>query len=111
MNDDGRLETKHLMANLAWTTARRFCLSQMEQEVQEELDEEKQLSQLLNRKVTLEGLQMFVTVFRPKAEEAVRTYPPSLFSKLLKYFGGSHIPPVFRGCEARRTLSEQSSRR
>ncbi|XP_042251577.1 uncharacterized protein LOC121885859 [Thunnus maccoyii] len=98
MNDDGRLETKHLlMAELAWTTERRFCLSQIEQEVQEELDEEKRLSQLLNRKVTLEGLQMFVTVFRPKAEKAVRTYLPSLFSKLLKYFGGSHIPPVSSG--------------
>ncbi|XP_042250732.1 uncharacterized protein LOC121885391 [Thunnus maccoyii] len=98
MNDDGRLETKHLlMAELAWTTERRFCLSQIEQEVQEELDEEKRLSQLLNRKVTLEGLQMFVTVFRPKAEKAVQTYLPSLFSKLLKYFGGSRIPPVSSG--------------
>ena len=81
----------------AWTTERRFCLSQIEQEVQEELDEEKRLSQLLNRKVTLEGLQMFVTVFRPKAEKAVQTYLPSLFSKLLKYFGGSRIPPVSSG--------------
>ncbi|XP_067454439.1 uncharacterized protein [Thunnus thynnus] len=98
MNDDGRLETKHLlMAELAWTTARRFCLSQMEQEVQDELDEEKRLSQLLNRKVTMEGLQMFVTVLRPKAEEAVRKYLPSLFSKLLKYFGGSRIPSVSSG--------------
>ncbi|XP_042255796.1 uncharacterized protein LOC121888391 [Thunnus maccoyii] len=40
---------------------------------------------------------MFVTVFRPKAEKAVRTYLPSLFSKLLKYFGGSRIPPVSSG--------------
>ncbi|XP_067430365.1 uncharacterized protein [Thunnus thynnus] len=111
MNDDGRLETKHLlMAELAWTTERRFCLSQIEQEVQEELDEEKRLSQLLNRKVTLEGLQMFVTVFRPKAEKAVRTYQPSLFSKLLKYFGGSHIPPVSSGdAKPRELLDLQKS--
>ncbi|XP_067432480.1 uncharacterized protein [Thunnus thynnus] len=40
---------------------------------------------------------MFVTVFRPKAEEAVRTYLLSLFSKLLKYFGGSCIPSISSG--------------
>eukprot|EP00064_Thunnus_orientalis_P007896 superscaffoldBa00000903_g7918 len=78
-------------------TRRNFVEDQIEQEVQDELDEEKRLSQLLNRKVTLEGLQMFVTFFRPKAEKAVRTYLPSLFSKLLKYFGGSRIPPVSSG--------------
>ncbi|XP_039997468.1 uncharacterized protein LOC120797681 [Xiphias gladius] len=71
------------MAELAWTTARHFCLNQMEQELLEELNKEEQLSQLLGRKVTLEGVQMFVSVVRPAAEEEVRNLLPSLHSKLL----------------------------
>ncbi|XP_032379513.1 uncharacterized protein LOC116694130 isoform X2 [Etheostoma spectabile] len=55
------------MAELAWTTARLFCLSQMEEELLEELDKERCLSQLFSRKVTLEGLQMLVSIVHPKA--------------------------------------------
>ncbi|XP_045927433.1 uncharacterized protein LOC123984541 [Micropterus dolomieu] len=79
------------MAELAWTTVRHFCLNQMEEELLEELDKEKQLSQLLGRKVTLEGLQMFVSVVHPAAEEDVKTFLPSLHSKLLRIFGGIQI--------------------
>ncbi|XP_044040439.1 uncharacterized protein LOC122870377 [Siniperca chuatsi] len=87
-----RTGINHLfMAELAWTTARHFCLSQMEEELLEELDKEKQLSQLFSRKVTLEGLQMFVSVVRPAAEEDVQTFLPSLHSKLLRIFGGIQI--------------------
>lgn len=60
----------------------------MEQELLETLDEEKRLSQLFRRKVTLDGLQMFVSAVRPGAEEDVRTLLPPLHRKLLRIFGG-----------------------
>ncbi|XP_065808438.1 uncharacterized protein [Labrus bergylta] len=77
---------ERLMAELAWTTARRLCLSHMEQELMEELDEEERLSRLLNRKVTREGFQMFITVIRPEAEKDVEPLLTALFSMLLKVF-------------------------
>ncbi|XP_045897228.1 uncharacterized protein LOC123964167 [Micropterus dolomieu] len=79
------------MAELAWTTARHFCLAQMEEELLEELNKEKQLSQLLSREVTLEGLEMFVSVVHPAAEEDVKTFLPSMYGKLLRIFGGIQI--------------------
>ncbi|XP_045925977.1 uncharacterized protein LOC123983721 [Micropterus dolomieu] len=78
-------------AELAWTAARHFCLAQMEEELLEELDKEKQLSQLLSRKVTLEGLQMFVSVIYPAAEEDVQTFLPTMHSNLLGIFGGIQV--------------------
>ncbi|XP_078114085.1 uncharacterized protein LOC144522689 [Sander vitreus] len=87
------------MAELAWTTARHFCLSQMEQELLEELDKEKRLSHLFNKKVTLEGLQMFVSVIHPEAERDVQTFLPALHSKLLKIFGGIQIASYLLAAE------------
>ncbi|XP_037647085.1 uncharacterized protein LOC119501070 [Sebastes umbrosus] len=80
-----------LMAELAWTTARRFCLSHMEKELLEELDKEAHLSQLFSRTVTLEGIHMLVSVVHSGAEEEVETLLKSLFSKLLKTFAGIQI--------------------
>nr|XP_020479177.1 uncharacterized protein LOC109973730 [Monopterus albus] len=82
------------MAELAWTTARHMCLNQMEQELLEELSKEKQLSQLFNRQVTLEGLQMFLSVLRPAAEQAVHTCLPRLNRKLLRVFS---VTPITSG--------------
>ncbi|XP_034735879.1 uncharacterized protein LOC117949603 [Etheostoma cragini] len=74
------------MAELAWTTARLFCLSQMEEELLEELDKERCLSQLFSRKVTLEGLQMFVSIVHPKAEKVAQTFLSALHRKMLQIF-------------------------
>ncbi|GLD58890.1 uncharacterized protein AKAME5_001096400 [Lates japonicus] len=63
----------------------------MEQELLEELRKEKQLSQLFNGKVTLDGLQMFVSVVHPATEEDVQILLPSLHNKLLRIFGGIQI--------------------
>ncbi|KAI3364893.1 hypothetical protein L3Q82_001076 [Scortum barcoo] len=81
---------KLLVAELAWTSARRLCLHQLEQELQEELQREKRLSELLGQKVTLEGLQMFLSIIRPKAEQDVRTFLHHLSNKLLDSFAGFH---------------------
>ncbi len=61
----------------------------MEDELLAQLDKEEQL--LFSRKVTLEGLQMFVSVVHSGAEEDVQTFLPALHSKLLKVFGGIQI--------------------
>ncbi|KAF1380112.1 hypothetical protein PFLUV_G00183120 [Perca fluviatilis] len=86
-------------AEVAWTTARLFCLGQMEEELLEELDKERCLSQLFSRKVTLEGLQMLVSVIHPKAEKDAQTYLSALHSKLLDIFGGIQIAsgPLYAG--------------
>ncbi|XP_051274624.1 uncharacterized protein LOC127373826 [Dicentrarchus labrax] len=81
---------KLLVAELAWTSARRVCVDQMEKEVWEELEEENRLSRQLRRKVTLEGLRMFLSVIRPKAEQHVQTFLRHLSNKLLDSFVGSH---------------------
>lgn len=41
-------------------------------------------------KVTLEGLQMFLSVIRPKAEQDIQTFLRHLSNKLLDSFAGSH---------------------
>ncbi|XP_042253797.1 uncharacterized protein LOC121887216 isoform X1 [Thunnus maccoyii] len=87
---EGTEARKLLMAELAWTSARRLCLNQMEQELLEELEEEKRLSLLLRRRVTLEGLQMFLSIFLPKAEKDVQTFLRHLSNKLLISFTGCH---------------------
>ncbi|CAK6973051.1 uncharacterized protein LOC122990560 [Scomber scombrus] len=69
----------------------------MEEELHQEITEEERLSQLWGRKVTLEGLQMFVKVIHPKAEKLVQTFLPSLQSKLLRIFGGIQLPPDSAG--------------
>ncbi|KAM7382175.1 hypothetical protein PAMA_012843 [Pampus argenteus] len=79
-----------LVAELAWTSARRRCLNQMEEELQEELEKEKRLSLQLRRRVTLEGLQMFLSIFCPKAEKTVLTFLLDLSNELLNSFTGSH---------------------
>ncbi|XP_071318276.1 uncharacterized protein [Trachinotus anak] len=79
-----------LMAELAWTSARRRCLDHMEEELQEELETERRLSLLLSRKVTVEGLQMFLSVIRPKARHDVWIFLHHLFNKLLSSATGSH---------------------
>ncbi|XP_028456377.1 uncharacterized protein LOC114570313 [Perca flavescens] len=95
-----RREIDHVfIAEVAWTTARLFCLGQMEEELLEELDKERCLSQLFSRKVTLEGLQMLVSVVHPKAEKDAQTCLSALHSKLLDIFGGIQIAsgPLYTG--------------
>ncbi|XP_044193932.1 uncharacterized protein LOC122971377 isoform X3 [Thunnus albacares] len=87
---EGTEARKLLMAELAWTSSRRLCLNQMEQELLEELEEEKRLSLQLRRRVTLEGLQMFLSIFLPKAEKDVQTFLRHLSNKLLISFTGCH---------------------
>ncbi|XP_018543477.1 uncharacterized protein LOC108890899 [Lates calcarifer] len=83
-------ERRLLMVELAWSSARRSCLDQMEQELREELEKEKRLSLQFSRKVTVEGLQMFLSVIRPKAEQDVWTFLGHLSNKLLSSFTDAH---------------------
>ncbi|XP_054642562.1 uncharacterized protein LOC129187399 isoform X2 [Dunckerocampus dactyliophorus] len=71
------------LLEVAWIRARFQCLNLMEKEVWEELDEETRLSQLLGRRVTLEGLQMFLLSACPTAEEDVYRFLQHLFNELL----------------------------
>nr|XP_057938529.1 uncharacterized protein LOC131136060 [Doryrhamphus excisus] len=71
------------LLEVAWIRARFQCLNLMEKEVWEELDEEARLSQLLGRRVTLEGLQMFLSASCPTAEEDVSKFLQYLFNELL----------------------------
>ncbi|KAM7371242.1 hypothetical protein PAMP_010729 [Pampus punctatissimus] len=87
---EGTETKKLLIAELVWTSARHLCLNQMEQELQEELKKEKRLSLQLRRRVTLEGLQMFLSIFCPKAEKIVLTFLLDLSNELLNSFTGSH---------------------
>lgn len=59
---------------------RQFCLSQMEQELLEEVDREEQLPQLFSSKVTLVGLQKSVLVIFPGADD-IQTILPSPYSR------------------------------
>ncbi|XP_047465578.1 uncharacterized protein LOC125022722 [Mugil cephalus] len=81
---------KLVLAELAWIAARHLCVNQMEQELQEELEKEKRLSQQFGRKVTLEGLQMFLSTFHPKAEQVVRSFLGHLSNSLLSSCTGFH---------------------
>ncbi|XP_026207106.1 uncharacterized protein LOC113156279 [Anabas testudineus] len=81
---------KLLLAEMAWTSVRRLCLNQMEQELCEVLKKETYLSLQFRRKVTLAGLQMFLSVFRPKAEQDAWIFLCHLSNKLLSSFTGSH---------------------
>ncbi|XP_065806038.1 uncharacterized protein [Labrus bergylta] len=71
------------MVELAWSSAMRLGVDQLEREIREEINKEKRLSALLKRKVTLEGLQMFLSVIRSKAEQDVRVCLLQLSNQLL----------------------------
>ncbi|TMS21848.1 hypothetical protein E3U43_012113 [Larimichthys crocea] len=74
---------KLLLAELAWISARRLCVNQLEKEVQEDLQNEERLSLQFRRKVTLEGLEMFLSVICPKAQQDVQAFFHQLSKKLL----------------------------
>ncbi|XP_034564104.1 uncharacterized protein LOC117830199 [Notolabrus celidotus] len=78
-------EELHL-GELAWISVRRFCVAQMDREIREELEKEKRLSQLVRRKVTLEGLEMLLPIIRSRAEQDVRALLLQLSNKLLASF-------------------------
>lgn len=97
----------------AWISARRLCVNQLEKEVQEDLQNEERLSLQFRRKVTmrwrggvtpspsyshslffsflsfysvkvtLEGLEMFLSVICPKAQQDVQAFFHQLSKKLL----------------------------
>ncbi|CAJ1080501.1 uncharacterized protein LOC117830199 [Xyrichtys novacula] len=82
-----RMQARELhLAEQAWSSARKFCVDQMEWEIVVDLKTEKRLSQLLGRKVTLEGLQMYLPIIRSKAEQEVRNCLLQLSSKLPDFF-------------------------
>ncbi|XP_061632103.1 uncharacterized protein LOC133479324 isoform X1 [Phyllopteryx taeniolatus] len=67
---------------VAWIKARILCLNKMQREVCRDLDEEERLSQLLGRKVTLEGLHKYISIVRPQAEQDTEIFLQLLFSEL-----------------------------
>ncbi|XP_034548940.1 uncharacterized protein LOC117819599 [Notolabrus celidotus] len=73
-------------------SAAELAYNLMEEELLEQLEKEKQLSLLFNRKVSLKGLQKFITSIRPGAEKVVQFFLPSLHRKLLQMFLSINIP-------------------
>ncbi|XP_077432469.1 uncharacterized protein LOC144058101 [Vanacampus margaritifer] len=59
---------------VVWTIARCLHLNKMQNEVYSELHEEKRLSHLLGRKVTLEGLDTYVTSVWPDAQQDTKIF-------------------------------------
>ncbi|XP_061829647.1 uncharacterized protein [Nerophis lumbriciformis] len=83
------MRTIHL--ELGWIRAAFLSLNQLEKEVCEELNEEIWLSQLLGRRVTLDGLQMFLAVVCPKTEQEVERFLRYLLDELQKMLSSSNI--------------------
>ncbi|XP_061823987.1 uncharacterized protein [Nerophis lumbriciformis] len=70
----------------AWIRSKFRFLNQLEKEVCKDLIEEMRLSQLLGRRVTLEGVQLVFSVMCPGAERLVETSLQQLFHGLQALF-------------------------
>ncbi|XP_077597991.1 uncharacterized protein LOC144213412 [Stigmatopora nigra] len=74
-------ETKlhpEMFALLQETKARRMCLNQMHGQVCKDFTQEEHLSQLFNRKVTLEGVRKYLSIATPLAEMDVKIFLQNL---------------------------------
>ncbi|XP_077462003.1 uncharacterized protein LOC144077836 [Stigmatopora argus] len=58
----------------AWTRARQMCLNQIHGQVCKDFTQEEHLSQLFNRKVTLEGLRKYLSIATPVAEMDIKIF-------------------------------------
>ncbi|XP_077597914.1 uncharacterized protein LOC144213361 isoform X2 [Stigmatopora nigra] len=62
----------------AWMKARRMCLNQIHGQVCKDFTQEEHLSQLFNRKVTLEGLRNYLSIATPLAKMDVKIFLQNL---------------------------------
>ncbi|XP_019734275.1 uncharacterized protein LOC109521080 [Hippocampus comes] len=72
------------MLQVAWTMERILHLNRIQKEVYTELNEEERLSRLLERKVTLQGLDTYLTVLRPHVERDTETFLCHLYKELMR---------------------------
>ncbi|XP_077384065.1 uncharacterized protein LOC144022812 [Festucalex cinctus] len=82
--------------SMAWTLARCLHLNKMQREVKEELKEENRLSSLLGRKVTLEGLDTYVTLVWPKAQRDTDAFLGHLFNEVQTILDTTQVTVVER---------------
>ncbi|XP_077575786.1 uncharacterized protein LOC144198573 [Stigmatopora nigra] len=62
------------LLQMAWMRARQLCLNQIHGQVCKDFSQEEQFSQLLNRKVTLEGLHEYLSTVTPLAEMDIKIF-------------------------------------
>ncbi|KAM9805409.1 uncharacterized protein LOC133160568 [Syngnathus typhle] len=97
------------MIQVAWTITRILNLNKLQTEVYKELTEEARLSQLLSRKVTLEGLRKFWMLLLPQAERDTEAFLSQLCNKLLRLLNKTqmtmaerlHLCPLFHSATTR----------
>ncbi|XP_077576080.1 uncharacterized protein LOC144198762 [Stigmatopora nigra] len=62
------------LLHTGWMRARQLCLNQIHTQLCEDFFQEEHLSQLFNRKVTLEGLREYLCTVTPLAEMDIKTF-------------------------------------
>ncbi|XP_057690122.1 uncharacterized protein LOC130914705 [Corythoichthys intestinalis] len=84
------------LLRVAWTRARIMCLNQMHWQVCKDFTLEERLSRLFNRKVTIEGLQKYLSIVAPLAEGNIKTYVHHLYRSLQVSLSSSEMTETQR---------------